>query len=144
MITLRHLVLAAVCASACGTVRDIPYVADPGSIADPLATLREALQPNCRYPVAIALGGGEVRITDRCWTDWRDRPVARVIDVATMTDVRIRFGDWIFLEVVRGTRVVAKLSFSSEAHAIRAANALWALCDRVRAVGSPTAERCHR
>lgn len=143
MIALRHLVLAAVCASACGTVRDIHYVADPGSIADPLATLREALQPTCRYPVAIAFGGGEVRITDRCRTDWRDRPVARAIDVATMTDVRIRFGDRFFLEVVRGTRVVANLDFSSEAHAIRAANALWALCDR--AVSSPTpAERCHR
>jgi hypothetical protein len=139
MITALDLVAAAVvCASACLTARDIHYVADPSSIVDPLATLRETLQPNCRYPVAIALGGGEVRITDRCRTDWRDRPLARTIDITAMTDVRIGRGDWFFIKVVRGESVIGYLHFSSEAHAIRAANALWVLCDRVRA------ERCRR
>ena len=128
---MRHvLFLFALALSGCIFLpsTSIPYEPHPEQISDPVGVLREAVnaQHSCAKGYDVELVGHVVRYTSHC-----DGARRTDVDLNWITDIRIEFGDWAQIILVRrqGEDEPDVLTASTPEEARRAADALWALRD---------------
>ena len=123
--------------SGCLSATPVAYTPHPEAVQQPLVLLRELAELRCAQGVEVTLLPGRVAFASACFTGPLGERKLQEIEFASLTNIRIVFGDWYGLEVERNgvhesglfinTADEQVFQFDSAEQATRAADALWAL-----------------